>query len=189
MRPARCARPVGRNRSFMQVRKWAVCRPRSVRRCTRRVPGRRPRCRGPAAGWPAQFGCPTGRAGIGASVSAAAASRRRPSARPRVPSTPPAAAGCARMAPGGAIQQVAVVGIQPITIRCPQHHCTVHPVMDFWSNRAMTREVGGLSLSWYADSRVAGTASSPRYTAITCSRILIRCCPASSTARRAWAKY
>ena len=50
-----------------------------------------------------------------------------------------------------------------------------HPALIFWSNGTTTLASGGFFRSWYADSRVAGTASRSRYTPISCSRILIRC--------------
>ena len=50
-----------------------------------------------------------------------------------------------------------------------------HPVLITWSNGTTTLAYGEFFRSWYADSRVAGTASRSRYTAISCSRILIRC--------------
>ena len=49
------------------------------------------------------------------------------------------------------------------------------PRADFWSNGTTTLASGEFFASWYADSRVAGTASRSRYTPISCSRTLIRC--------------
>ena len=50
-----------------------------------------------------------------------------------------------------------------------------HPALIFWSNGTTTLASGEFFASWYADSRVAGTASRSRYTPISCSRTLIRC--------------
>jgi hypothetical protein len=51
-------------------------------------------------------------------------------------------------------------------------YCGITRCLIFWSNGTTTL---ASFRSWYANSRVAGTAFSPRYTSISCSSILIRC--------------